>query len=75
MNGTRWHPSGGNSVVKESFTTGAGGNRQGFLDSSNRWRFDEHRRSAEALEADREDVKQLAGVRKQMVGYLKELGI
>lgn len=40
------------------------GNRQGFLDGSNRWRFDAQRLAAKALADDREDVAALESAEK-----------
>ena len=67
MNIPRWYSCGDNSVVKESFTTGASGNRQGALDSSSGWSGGEQRHGAEALEADRGDVKELEAAEKKLL--------
>ena len=61
------YPCGGDSVVKDSFTTDGGGNRQGILGSSNGWENGEQRRAAEALEADSEDVKELEAAEKKLL--------
>jgi hypothetical protein len=67
MNCFSLHSRGGTSVVKDSFTTGAAGNRQAFLDSSTGWKCSEQRRAAEALEADRDDVKELEAAEKKLL--------
>lgn len=55
------------SVVKECFTTAGASNRQGFLASSTCWQFHGQRRAAEALEADRDDMKELEQAEKQLL--------
>ncbi len=55
------------SVVKECFTTAGARNRQGFLDISIRWQFHGHRRSVEALEADRDDMKELEEAERKLL--------
>ena len=58
------------------------GNRQGFLDSLNHPQCGQQHLAAQALAADREDVKEqkaaekkLAGLREQKAGYWKESGV
>ncbi len=53
------------SVAKELLTTAAEGNRQGFLDRSNRRQFDDQRRTADKLEAERQDMNALEAAEKK----------